>query len=105
MESKAVKHLNRVLKKHNLTPSNYENLVALYEASLTHGEFDIQNIDKNILVPWATLGLKEDLVERYREIRKCGPAITLKRCYSFMAKKKVLYDGKHIAKNRLNLTL
>lgn len=79
MESKAVKHLNRVLKKHNLTPSNYENLVALYEASLTHGEFDIQNIDKNILVPWATLGLKEDLVERYREIRKCGPAITLKK--------------------------
>lgn len=75
MEAKDM--LDRVLAKNNIcSPKNYDQLLALYKAAVEDGRFNIQTIHKNLVIPWATMELQGDLVERYTLIHKIGKGVT-----------------------------
>lgn len=77
---KAIQFLDRVLKKHAIaTPPNYNELLDLCAASIDDGKFDKQNLQKNVLKPWAEQSIEGNLVDRYTKLLSMGRGITKER--------------------------
>jgi very-short-patch-repair endonuclease len=103
---KAKRKLDVIINKHGLNPANYHQLLKLYSAAIDDKQFDIQTIQKNIFLPWASLNIEGDLVERYKKVHELGKGATFEKFVLIYGeedgtKRWNEYKNKHKLKNTL----